>query len=97
MSFLEALLHRSVTHLTRLAGGLTLVALAIMVYSVLVPRALPVMLAMSVGHAVGIAGFGCFFLAVVIDATRSKSQTSVPPPADKARSASESSSSEGKP
>lgn len=97
MSFLETLLHRSVTHLIRLAGGLTLVALAIMVYSVLVPRALPVMFAMSVGHLVGIAGFGCFFLAIVIDAARSKRRPSVAPAKENAGSASESSSSEGKP
>lgn len=95
MSFLETLLHRSVTHLTRLAGGLTLVALAIMVYSVLVPRALPVMFAMSVGHLVGFAGFGCFFLAVVIDATRSKPRTSVPPATEVAGSQPEASSTDG--
>lgn len=76
----EWVAHHSATALTRLAGVLTLFALGIMVYSVLVPRPLSIVLAMSVGQAVGGTSFVCFFLAVVIDAAKSK-RTSIPPPA----------------
>lgn len=71
MTPFQWLVHHSVTGLTRLACVLTLFALGAMVYSVLVPRALPIMLALSVGHLVGGASFLCFFSAVVIDAARS--------------------------
>lgn len=80
MTLREQLMHRSITGLSRLAALLTLLALAIMVYSVLVPAVLPVMLAMSLGHVVGGAGFACFFLAVVLDAARTKPPDSTPRP-----------------
>ena len=80
MTLKDRLLHRSVHGLIRLACVLTLSALAVMAYSILVPTPLPVMLAMSVGHLVGIAAFGCFFLAVVIDAARSRRRASSIPP-----------------
>jgi hypothetical protein len=79
MSTLDKLLHRSVTGLVRLACMLTLAALGIMVYSVVVPKPMPIILAMSVGHLVGASGFACFFLAVVIDAGRSRRRSSLPP------------------
>jgi hypothetical protein len=80
MSLLVRLVHGSVHHLIRLACGLTLFALATMVYSIVVPTPLPIMLAMSVGHLLGVAAFGCFFLAVVIDAARARGRgASVPP------------------
>lgn len=79
MSALDRLLHRSVTQLVRLACLLTLAALGIMVYSVLDPKPLTVILAMSVGHLVGLAGFVCFFLAVVIDAGRVRRLSALPP------------------
>jgi hypothetical protein len=69
---MQKLLHHSVTGLSRLAGLLTLIALAIMSYSVVDTRVLPVMVAMSLGHVIGATGFGCFFLAIVIDAARAK-------------------------
>jgi hypothetical protein len=95
MRFFDGLLRRSVTRLTRVASGLTLVALTIMVYSVLDPRVLPVMFAMSVGQVIGATGFGFFVLAVVIDAARSKPRISIPPGAGKAGSPSETPSTAG--
>jgi hypothetical protein len=62
---------QSVTGLTRFACILTLIALAMMSYSIVSPRPLPVILAMSVGHAIGVAAFVCYLLAVVLDTARS--------------------------
>jgi hypothetical protein len=81
MKWHEALMRRSPAALARVASVLTLIALAIMVYSILVPKVLPVMIAMSIGHAIGFAGFGCFSLAVLIDiASKSRKPPSVPGP-----------------
>jgi hypothetical protein len=77
----EKLLHQSVRQLTRFAAMLALVGLSIMVLSILWPRPLPVMLAMSVGHGFGIAAFLCYLLAVVLDVSRSKAAKSSLPPA----------------
>lgn len=85
MSPIRWLAAHSVPWFTRLASVLTLFALAIMVYSILVPRAIPVMLAMSLGQAVGIAGFGCFFIAVVLDAAQRRTRDETPGPADEDR------------
>lgn len=60
----------SVTGLIRLACCLVLLALACVCYSVLVPRPLPVIFAMSVGHGLGLLAFACYLLAVVVDAAR---------------------------
>ena len=56
----------------RISAVLTLIALALMVWSVLVPTPLPVMLAMTVGQALGTAAFGIFGWIVVRDVTRSR-------------------------
>ncbi len=69
MTVLRKLLHRSVTQLVRWACVLALVALTLMTYAVVSGRPLPVILAMSVGHLVGLTSFSCFFVAVLIDAT----------------------------
>ena len=79
MSPLEKLLHRAPAALARAAGFVTLLALAIMAGSILVPKPLPIILAMSLGHVVGIAGFGLYCLAVVLDAKRASSRRSGPP------------------
>ncbi len=50
---------------------LTIIGLAFMVWSILVPTPLPVMLAMSVGQAIGTAAFA-IYLFVVIRALRSE-------------------------
>lgn len=61
---------RSVTELTRVACLLALAGLVLMVYPVIVPQPLPVILSMTVGHIVCAAAFGCYALAVVVDAAR---------------------------
>lgn len=71
MNWRDRLRRQSVSGLTRFACILALVALAMMSYSIVSPRPLPVILAMSVGHAIGGAAFVCYLLAVVIDTTRS--------------------------
>jgi hypothetical protein len=79
MNVYERLAHRSVPGLVRLACALALAALAVICFSVLYPRPLPVILAMSVGHAIGGAAFACYLLAVVLDATRRPPPDSLPP------------------
>lgn len=54
----------------RASAFLTLVALAMMVWSVLRPTPLPVMLAMSLGQAVGTAAFALFGWVVLADLRR---------------------------
>ena len=51
--------------LLRISAVLTLVALALMVWSMLVPTPLPVMLAMTVGQVVGTSAFGLYLFVVV--------------------------------
>ncbi|HTQ06952.1 MAG TPA: hypothetical protein VMI54_24005 [Polyangiaceae bacterium] len=69
MKLLDGLRAHSVTWLVRIACYLALVALAIMVVSLLVPRPLPVIFAMSVGHLIGILAFACYFASVLLDTT----------------------------
>jgi len=64
------LIRLSIIGLIRFACGLALVGLAIMSFAIVSGRPLPVVLAMSVGHMVGMASLACFLLAVFIDATR---------------------------
>ncbi len=61
---------KSVTRLTQAACWLALVGLAVMAYSILVPRPLPVIFAMSVGHAIGALAIVCYLCAVVLDLRR---------------------------
>ena len=58
----------------RISAVLTLVALALMVWSVLVPTPLPVMLAMTVGQGIGTAAFAIFGWVVFKDLTRVRRQ-----------------------
>ena len=51
----------------RVACVLTIVALALMVWSVLAPTPLPVMLAMTVGQGLGTIAFAIFVWTVVQD------------------------------
>lgn len=62
-----------------LSAVLTLVALALMVWSVLVPTPLPVMLAMTVGQAIGSTAFA-IYLFVVVRALRRELRGEEPPP-----------------
>jgi hypothetical protein len=51
---------------------LTLIALALMVWSVLAPTPLPVMLAMTVGQGLGTTAFAIFGWVVFKDLTRAR-------------------------
>ena len=68
MKLLDMLLAGSVRKLTRAACVFALLGLALMSYSIVDPRAVPVITAMSIGHAFGISAFACYLLAVVLDA-----------------------------
>ena len=63
------------TTLLRISGVLTLVALALMAWSMAQPTPLPVMLAMTVGQAIGTTAFGVFLFVVIRDVRRKE-----PPP-----------------
>ena len=52
------------------ASILTLIALALMVWSVVQPTPLPTILAMSLGQGIGTIAFGMYVLAIVIDIRR---------------------------
>lgn len=71
MTLLARLRSRSSAWLVRVACVFGLVALAIMAYSILNPRPLPVIFAMSGGHVVGALAFVAYFTAVLLDVNRS--------------------------
>jgi hypothetical protein len=52
------------------ASIMTLVALALMVWSIVQPTPLPTILAMSLGQGVGTIAFGMYILAIVVDIRR---------------------------
>ena len=56
--------------LLRVSALLTLVGLGLMAWSMLQPTPLPVMLAMTVGQAIGTAAFGIYLYVVVRDVRR---------------------------
>ncbi len=58
--------------LLRISGVLTLLALALMVWSMLEPTPLPVMLAMTVGQAVGTSAFALYLFVVIRDLRRDR-------------------------
>ena len=81
MTLLARILHGSVTKLIHTACYLALIGLAVMCFSVISPGALPVIGAMSVGHAIGIGALACYLLAIIIDEARQprKARPSLPP------------------
>lgn len=78
---LRHLLERSVTELIRAACLFALLGLAIMCASLVWPRALPVIFAMSVGQAIGIGAFVSYLLAVIVDVRRATRARASQPPA----------------
>jgi hypothetical protein len=62
------LLEKSVSGLVRIACWFALAGLLVMTASLIWPRALPVIFAMSVGQLIGIMAFGFYLLGVVVDA-----------------------------
>jgi hypothetical protein len=77
---LRAIARWPVEGLVRVACVLALIALALMVWSVVAPGALPVVVGMSAGQGIGLAALGCYLLAVFRDAARRRRE-SLPPPA----------------
>ncbi|HET9954531.1 MAG TPA: hypothetical protein VFQ61_08500 [Polyangiaceae bacterium] len=71
----SGLLAQSVTNLARVACMLALLALALMSYSIVSPRPLPVILAMSLGHVLGGAAFCLYLSAVLLDVWRNSRST----------------------
>lgn len=67
MKIFARVLHTSVVTLTRAACIFALLGLSLMSYSIIDPRAIPVITAMSVGHVFGISAFACYLLAIVLD------------------------------
>ncbi len=57
--------------LLQIAAVVTLLALALMVWSMLQPTPLPVMLAMTAGQALGTFALGAFLYVVIRDLRRS--------------------------
>jgi hypothetical protein len=74
MRLWDRIARRSVTELTRLACILALLGLAIIVFPLLIPGPLQTVLSMGLGHAVGIAGFSCYLLAVIVDMARRRDE-----------------------
>ena len=58
------------TRLLRLAAFCSLVGLAFMVWSLLDPRPIPIMAAMSIGQMIGMLSFAIFLGVVIYDARR---------------------------
>lgn len=79
MTLLDRVLRRSVPELVRAACVLALLALSLVCWSVLQPRPIPVILAMSVGHLIGGAAFACYLLAIIVDAVQRPLPTSAAP------------------
>ena len=70
MRLLDRVFSHGVPQLVRFSCVLALVALSLVCWSVLQPRPVPVILAMSAGHAIGGSAFACYVLAVILDAVR---------------------------
>jgi hypothetical protein len=73
MTLKSQILSRSVQGLTRLSCVLALLGLSALCLSVLWPRPLPIIFAMTGGHVIGAAAFCCYLLAVVLDLARLQS------------------------
>jgi len=58
----------------RVSAVLTIIALALMLWSMLEPTPLPVMLAMTVGQMVGTIAFGLYLYIVVREIRRERRQ-----------------------
>lgn len=56
----------------RISALLTLIGLALMVWSMVQPTPLPVMLAMTVGQAVGTTAFGLYLYIVIRELRRER-------------------------
>jgi hypothetical protein len=68
------------SRLLRLAAVLSMVGLAFMIWSLLDPRPIPIMAAMSIGQGIGMLSFAIFLGVVIFDAWRTSKRA--PPPSD---------------
>jgi hypothetical protein len=68
------------TRLLRVACLLTLVALALMVWSLLEPTPMPVIVAMSIGQALGTLSLLAYLAVVIADLRRRRPDPAAPPP-----------------
>jgi hypothetical protein len=71
---------KAITRLITAACAFGLVALGLMAWSVIVPRPLPVMLAMSLGQLLGTLSFGAYLVAIVLDLRRARILARKAPP-----------------
>lgn len=60
------------TKLLRISALLTVVGLALMVWSLLQPTPMPVLLAMSAGQGIGMLAFGIYLYVILIDLRRGR-------------------------
>jgi hypothetical protein len=67
MNIFARVLQTSIVTLTRAACIFALMGLGLMSYSIVDPRAIPVITAMSLGHVFGISAFVCYLFAIVLD------------------------------
>lgn len=67
---IKRLLRVRTTTSLRISGVLTLIALALMAWSMAQPTPLPVMLAMTVGQAIGTTAFALYLFVVIRDVRR---------------------------
>lgn len=63
-----------VRRLIKAACILTLIAIALMSWSVLDPTPLPVMMALSIGEAIGALGLLCYLTAVLIQQRKQRAE-----------------------
>ena len=67
----------------RLAAVVALLALACMTWSLLDPRPIPIMVAMSVGQGLGTVSLGLYAVVVIVEARRA-ARAAPPPDSDRA-------------
>lgn len=65
--------------LLRIACGLALLGLALVVWSVVDPRPLPIVLGLSLGQVIGTVSFGLYLLIVAIDLGLKRRDSMAPP------------------
>lgn len=90
----QSLTSRSIPHITRVGAMFALAGLAMMAVSVLYPRPLAVILAMSMGHALGAIAVLCYVLAVILDVAQKAPPPEAGAPASAPQAALGSSASE---
>jgi hypothetical protein len=67
-----------VPHLLRVAAALSLVALALMMWSMFDPRPAPVLIGLSLGQLLGTSSFAIYLSIVIWDIRRRRREASTP-------------------